>query len=221
MRNEHHSTIRIALVDDEGLARDSFSAVLTHEEGMELLTVTDSPRDAVMTAERTDPDVILTDLTVGQENALEILSRTQGLRAKIVVITSRDSEESLFRALKLGARGYLLKSTTRHELIEAVRAVARGNAYLCPVMVSLMLDRFKILPPAGGPHGSAFSELSDREVEVLKGIALGMSNNEIAQDLSLTIATVKSHVSNVLSKLGLRDRLQAGILAHRKGLTPH
>ncbi|RKN12875.1 LuxR C-terminal-related transcriptional regulator [Streptomyces radicis] len=219
MRTESADTIRTVLLDDEGLARESFSSVLSQEEGVELIGSTDSPWDALALAERSAAHIILTDVIVGHEKALEVVGGATGLGAKIVVITHQESEHHLSRALKLGARGYLLKWTTRQELTAAIRAVASGNAYICPPMASLLLDRFKILPPLSGPHETAFPELSEREVQVLKDIALGMSNHEIAQDLSLTIATVKSHVSNVLAKLGLRDRLQAGILAHRKGLT--
>lgn len=218
MRAEQRESVRAILVDNDGLARDSFVTALEKEDGIDLLAVTDSPSRALSLTEELAPDIILTEISLGQHDALEIISSIQPLRAKIIVFTGQDTEQHLSRALKLGVRGYLLKSTTLHELTTAIRSVARGHAYFCPPMAQLLLDRFNILPPANGSHRDAFPELSEREVEVLKDIALGMSNHEIAQDLSLTISTVKSHVSNVLTKLGLRDRLQAGLLAYRKGL---
>lgn len=218
MRAEQRENIRAILVDSEGLARDGFATALEGVEGIDLLAVTDSPERAVRLAEELTPDVILTEMSIGRRSAVEVISARDFLYEKVIVFTSQDTEESLSRALKLGVRGYLLKSTTLNELTTAIQSVAHGHAYFCPPMARLLLDRFSILPPVNGSHRDAFPELSEREIEVLKAIALGMSNHEIAQDLSLTISTVKSHVSNLLTKLGLRDRLQAGLLAYRKGL---
>lgn len=219
MHAEQREAVRVILVDSEGLARDSFAAALEQEDDIELLAVTDSPGKAVILAENLSPDVVLTEIILYQGDALEIITSALVTRVKIIAFTGQEAERHLSRALRMGVRGYLLKSTNRHELATAIRSVARGHAYFCPPMARLLLDRFNILPPANGSHKEAFPMLSDREVDVLKDIAMGMSNHEIAQDLSLTLSTVKSHVSNVLTKLGLRDRLQAGILAHRKGLT--
>lgn len=218
MRAQERESVRVILVDDDGLVRDSFATALEKEDGIELLAVTDSPFKALSLAEDLAPDIILTEIRLGQREALDIISTGHPADTEIIVFTGQEVEQHLSRALKLGVRGYILKSTTLHELKTAIRSVAQGQAYFCPPMARLLLDRFKILPPADGTRTEAFPELSEREVEVLKDIALGMSNHEIAQDLSLTISTVKSHVSNVLTKLGLRDRLQAGLLAYRKGL---
>ncbi len=209
--------VRAVLVDDESFFREMFVTIMS-DEGVDFSVVTNSPQEAVKAAIDYSAQVILTEIELGNGNPLETISEVSSLREKTMVFTSRDTPHHLLSALNLGARGYLLKSSSRPELVTALRSVARGHAYISPAMTRVLLDRFSILPPAEASAEGAFPQLSEREVEVLRCIAIGMSNHEIASDLTLTVATVKSHVSSLLTKLGLRDRLQAGLLAHRKGL---
>ncbi|GGO90198.1 hypothetical protein GCM10012280_35170 [Wenjunlia tyrosinilytica] len=135
------------------------------------------------------------------------------------MLTRTERDGHLYRSLKAGVRGFLLKSAGQEELTFAVRAVAGGEAYICPTMTRRLIDRFEILPPSQErPHTVALAALSGRETQVLSGIAMGRSNQEIARELHLTPATVKSHVSHILAKLELPNRMHAALLAYRTGL---
>ncbi|MFD6552561.1 LuxR C-terminal-related transcriptional regulator, partial [Streptomyces sp. NPDC058398] len=142
-----------------------------------------------------------------------------GVAPGIVVLTSNALDSHLLGSLKAGARGFLLKSASQDELVSAVRAVADGAAFLCPTMTRRLIDRFEILPPPHErSHAVALASLSSRETQVLRGIAMGSSNQEIAHDLHVTLATVKSHVSRILAKLELPNRMHAALMAQRSGL---
>jgi DNA-binding NarL/FixJ family response regulator len=168
------------------------------------------------------PDIVLMDIKIPQMDGFEITRRFAdqvGDGPRVVILTSFDQDGYLLDALRAGASGYLLKNVTQVELVSAVHAVAAGHAVICPIMTRRLIDNFEIgLRVRNEIESSVLSHLSSRELDVLYGIACGGSNQEIADDLCLADATVKSHVSSVLVKLGVRSRVQAALIAVREGL---
>ncbi len=200
---------------------------LGNELDFQVVAETSSGLEALELAEKNLPDVVLMDIRLSHMDGLEtmstLLGRSYGLHGrrmpKVIVFTSLDRDEYLLRSIKLGASGFLLKSCSRTMLLMAIRAVAMGEAVICPQMTRRLIDHFEIsLRSTGAGKPEVFGELSRRELDVLRGIAQGKSNKEIARDLRLTSATIKCHVSSLLAKLGLRDRVQAALLAHHTKL---
>lgn len=211
--------IRVVLVDDQELMRVGFRMVLGAQEDMEIVGEAGNGQEAVELAGELRPDVVLMDVRMPVLDGVEAtkLITEQGF-AKVLVMTTFDLDEYALSALRNGASGFLLKDTPPTQLVSALRAVASGDAVVSPSVTRRLLDRF--LGAAGGRlrDATVLDALTEREREVLLLIAEGLSNTEIARRLFLSEATVKTHVGRVLSKLDLRDRVQAVVLAYETGL---
>jgi DNA-binding NarL/FixJ family response regulator len=211
--------IRVVLVDDQELMRAGFRMVLGAQDDLEIVGEAGNGQEAVSLAESLRPDVVLMDVRMPVLDGVEAtkLITGRGL-AKVLVMTTFDLDEYALSALRNGASGFLLKDTPSVQLVAALRSVASGDAVVSPSVTRRLLDRF--LGSAGGElrDASILDVLTDREREVLLLIAQGLSNIEIARKLFLSEATVKTHVGRVLSKLDLRDRVQAVVLAYETGM---
>jgi len=216
------STIRVLLVDDQALVREGFRHIIDAREDLEVVGEASDGREAIALAATTHPHVILMDVRMPVLDGIEATRRLvdAGNPARIVILTTFDLDEAVFGALRAGASGFMLKDIRAAELVQAIRLVAHGEALLAPTVTRRLLDRFADALPGEPPP--SMDELTPREVEVLRLVAHAMSNAEIAERLTLTEATVKSHVSAILRKLGLRDRVQAVVAAYDAGLVrPH
>jgi DNA-binding NarL/FixJ family response regulator len=213
-------TIRVAIADDQALVRGGFRMILDARDDIEVVGEASDGAEAVALVERFDPDVVLMDVRMPGTDGIEATRRiaAAGSRARVVVLTTYDLDEYVFAAVRAGASGFLLKDVRPPDLVEAVRVVAGGDALLAPSATRRLLDRFAGTLPDTGPPPAGLEELTEREVEVFRLVALALSNAEIARRLVLTEATVKTHVSSVLRKLGLRDRVQAVVHAYDVGL---
>jgi DNA-binding NarL/FixJ family response regulator len=214
-------SIRVVLADDQALVRSGFRMILDARDDIEVVGEAGDGGEAVAVVERMQPDVVLMDVRMPDVDGLEATRRivASGSAARVVVLTTYDIDDSVFAALRAGASGFMLKDVRPAELVDAIRVVARGDALLAPSVTRRLLDRFAdLLPGPGATSAADLAELTQREVEVLRLVALALSNAEIAERLVLTEATVKTHVSSVLRKLGLRDRVQAVVLAYDAGL---
>jgi DNA-binding NarL/FixJ family response regulator len=213
-------SVRVLIADDQALVRGGFRMILEAKEDMEVVGEAGDGAEAVELVERLEPDVVLMDVRMPDVDGIEATRRIVafGSSARIVILTTYDVDEYVFAALRAGASGFLLKDVRPPELTEAIRVVARGDALLAPGVTRRLLDRFAGVLPDGSARPADLDELTEREVEVLRFVALALSNAEIASRLVLTEATVKTHVSSVLRKLGLRDRVQAVVFAYDVGL---
>jgi DNA-binding NarL/FixJ family response regulator len=213
-------SVRVLIADDQALVRGGFRMILEAKEDMEVVGEAGDGAEAVALVERMQPDVVLMDVRMPGVDGIEATRRiaASGNSARIVILTTYDVDEYVFSALRAGASGFLLKDVRPAELTDAVRVIARGDALLAPAVTRRLLDRFAGVLPDGSAPTANLDELTEREVEVLRFVALALSNAEIAKRLVLTEATVKTHVSSVLRKLGLRDRVQAVVYAYDVGL---
>jgi DNA-binding NarL/FixJ family response regulator len=214
-------SIRVVLADDQALVRSGFRMILDTRPDLEVVGEACDGREAVALVERLQPDVVLMDVRMPDVDGLEATRRIvgSGSATRVIVLTTYDVDDSVFAALRAGASGFMLKDVRPTELVDAIRVVARGDALLAPSVTRRLLDRFaRALPGPDDPPPPDLGELTERELEVLRLVALALSNAEIAERLVLTEATVKTHVSSVLRKLGLRDRVQAVVLAYEVGL---
>jgi DNA-binding NarL/FixJ family response regulator len=212
---------RVVIADDQALVRGGFRMILDAKEDMEVVGEAGDGAEAVALTERERPDVVLMDVRMPDMDGIEATRRivSSGSSARVVVLTTFDADEYVFAALRAGASGFMLKDVRPAELVDAIRVVAGGDALLAPSVTRRLLDRFAdTLPGPDAAPPADLGELTEREVEVLRLVALALSNAEIAARLVLTEATVKTHVSSVLRKLGLRDRVQAVVLAYDVGL---
>ena len=215
-------SIRVLLCDDQALVRSGFRMVLEAREDLRVIGEADDGIQAVALAGHAKPDVILMDIRMPNMDGVEATRRivAAGCPARILILTTYDADEYVFEALRAGASGFVLKDIRPVELVEAIRVLARGEALLAPTVTRRLLDRFAhTLPAAGAVADPAVASLTERETEVLALLATGLSNLELAERLFLTEATVKTHVSSILRKLGLRDRVQAVIFGYESGLT--
>jgi DNA-binding NarL/FixJ family response regulator len=212
-------TIRVLLADDQDLVRAGFAMIIDSRADLEVVGEAGDGVEAVALARSAQPDVILMDVRMPRMDGIEAarqLARTAH-PARIIMLTTFDLDEPVFAALRAGASGFLLKDTKPDDLVAAIRVVHRGDALLAPTVTRRLLDRFAGELPGGAPPPS-LAALSGREVEVLTLVARALSNDEIADRLTLSRATVKTHLSAILFKLGLRDRVQAAVLAYEVGL---
>ena len=209
--------IRVVIADDQPLMRAGFRAVLEATGSIEIVAEAGDGDEAVRVAEALRPDVVLMDIRMPGTDGIEATRRLP--RQRVLVLTTFGLDEYIVEALRAGASGFLTKDAPAQDLVAAVRAVAAGDAVLSPAVTRRLLDRVSArLPPAVASGGGALAELTEREREVLQLLATGFSNAEIAAALVVAEPTAKTHVSNVLGKLGLRDRVQAVIYAYEHGL---
>jgi DNA-binding NarL/FixJ family response regulator len=213
-------TVRVVIADDQALVRGGFRMILDAKDDMEVVGEAGDGTEAVALVERLRPDVALVDVRMPGVDGIEATQRivATGSGARIIILTTYDADEYVFAALRAGASGFLLKDVRPPDLVEAIRIVARGDALLAPSVTRRLLDRFAGALPDAGPPAPLLDELTEREREVLRLVALALSNAEIAARLHLTEATVKTHVSSILRKLELRDRVQAVVYAYDVGL---
>ena len=212
--------IRVLLADDQSLVRAGFTALLDARDDIEVVGEASDGAEAVDLARKLRPDVILMDIRMPVLDGVEATRRlvTAGSPARILVLTTFDLDEYVHAAIRAGASGFLLKDVTPAKLLEAIRIVAAGDALLAPSVTRRLLERFAITLPRRDVSSEALAGLTARETEVLRLLAGGLSNAEIAASLVVSEATVKTHISSVLRKLGLRDRVQAVIVAYETGL---
>ncbi|WP_310735597.1 response regulator transcription factor [Cohnella herbarum] len=211
------SMVRVLLVDDHEMVRIGLAAVLGTEEGIEVVGEAGNGLDGLRLAREYSPDVVLMDLVMDGMDGIETTRRLmeEMPECRVIVLTSFLDDEKMYPVIEAGAFSYLLKTSRASEIADAIRAAARGQSVLESQVASKMMNRFRRPPQvAAQPH----EDLTDREMEVLKLIALGKSNQEIADDLFIGIKTVKYHLTNLFGKLSVEDRTQAAIYAHRNGL---
>jgi DNA-binding NarL/FixJ family response regulator len=215
-------SVRVAIADDQSLVRDGFRVQLGLASDMTFAGEASTGEQAVALARREHPDVILMDVRMPVLDGIEATRRitadprTSGVR--VLVLTTFDVDEYVFAALRAGASGFLLKDATPEELLAAIRVIAAGEALLAPAATRHLVDAFVSGPSLGRPDVRLVGELTGREREVLRLVAQGLSNAEIAGRLVVSPATAKTHVSRILTKLGLRDRAQLVIAAYESGL---
>ncbi len=213
--------IRLLLVDDEAMVRTGLRMILETEDDLRVVGEASNGFEAIDQATRLQPDVVLMDVRMPRMDGVEACRRlVEASDAKVVILTTFDLDEHLFAAVRAGASGFLLKASPPEELVAAIRAAQVGNALVEPRMTRRLLDEFA-RRPAMAPVGEVpglLRELTDRELDVLREMARGSSNAEIGRHLYIGEATVKTHVTHILTKLGLRDRIQAVVLAYECGL---
>jgi DNA-binding NarL/FixJ family response regulator len=211
--------VSVLIADDQALVRGGFRAILEGQGDLAVVGEAGDGLAAVDLARRRRPDVVLMDIRMPGVDGLEAARRVLAFEAPpaVLMLTTFDVDEYVYDALRAGASGFLLKDVLPEHLIEAVRVVAAGDALIAPSITKRLIERFAaVAPPATRPDGR--DELTPRELEVLGLVARGLSNAEIAEQLVLSGDTVKTHVKRVLAKLGLRDRVQAVVLAYESGL---
>jgi DNA-binding NarL/FixJ family response regulator len=211
-------SIQVLLADDQRLVRAGFRMILSSEPGIEVVAEAEDGAEAIELSRELRPDVVLMDVRMPRVNGLEatreIVSDEDSPR--VLVLTTFDLDEYVYGALQAGASGFLLKDAPEDQLVAAIRVVSDGGSLFAPSVTRRLIESFAGRAPAERP--AALDELTAREAEVLRLIARGLSNAEIAETLVVTEHTVKSHVAHVLMKLGLRDRVQAVVLAYESGL---
>ena len=212
------SRLRVVIADDQPMMRAGFKAVLEATGNIEVVAEAAYGEEAVAAAREHAPDVVLMDIRMPGMDGIEATRRLPS-RQRVLILTTFGLDEYIIDALRAGASGFLLKDAPTQEVVQAVRAVAAGDAVLAPAVTRQLLDQVaRRLPAAVSRTPDALAQLTDREQQVLRMLAAGLSNAEICEALVLSEATVKSHVSNLLGKLGLRDRVQAVIYAYETGL---
>ncbi|MER6329792.1 response regulator [Streptomyces sp. NPDC014983] len=216
-------TIRVLIADDQMMVREGFSVLLNAMPDIEVAGEAVNGREAVEQVRRLAPDVVLMDIRMPELNGIEATREivAADATAKVLVLTTFDLDEYVYQALRAGASGFLLKDASAGQLADAVRVVAAGEALLAPSVTRRLITEFSRLPDARRPSPTArtaYGDLTERETEVLVLIAQGLSNAEIAERLVVAESTVKTHVSRILVKLGLRDRTQAAVFAYEARL---
>jgi len=208
--------IRVLIVDDHTIVRKGIRALLAEIEGMEVVGEADNGQEAVTQADRLRPDVILMDLAMPKMDGIEATRQIKASQpeSRILVMTSFAADDKVFPAIKAGALGYLLKESTPEDLVQAIRQIHRGESSLHPTIARKVLQ--EITHPSDRPPTP--NPLTEREAEVLRLVAQGLSNQDIARKLNISDPTVRTHVSNIMSKLHLATRIQAALYALREGL---
>jgi len=219
---EKDGAVRVMIVDDQALVRAGFRMILEAEADMEVVGEAADGGEAVTEWQRLQPDVVLMDVRMPEMDGIEATRRLlagEGAETKVVMLTTFDMDEYVYDALRAGASGFLLKDVPPEQLVEGIRAVASGDALLAPSVTRRVIEEFVRRPPASARTlPTKLEDLTARELEVLKLLARGLSNAEIAKELFVSETTVKTHVAHVLMKLDLRDRVQAVVLAYESGL---
>ncbi|MGW6864969.1 response regulator [Streptomyces sp. NPDC054904] len=213
--------IRVMIADDQMMVRQGFTVLLNAQPDIEVVGQAVDGADAVTKVAELAPDVVLMDIRMpgmGGIEATSVIAGTPGSTVRVLVLTTFDLDEYVYEALRAGASGFLLKDASADQLAEAVRVVAGGEALLSPNITKRLITEFSRLGAPRAPSKARIDALTERETEVLSLIAQGLSNAEIAEHLIVAEQTVKTHVSRVLVKLGLRDRTQAAVFAYETGL---
>jgi DNA-binding NarL/FixJ family response regulator len=211
-------SIGVLVADDQAMVRAGFRMLLSGEEDIEVVAEASNGLEAVEKAARFQPTVVLMDIRMPELDGLEATRRivAANREARVLVLTTFDLDEYVYEALRAGASGFVLKDDPPEQLIAAIRTVAGGDALLSPAVTKRVIEQFTHMPRPRPPEG--LDELTARELEILRLIARGLSNAEIANELFISETTVKTHVTHVLQKLDLRDRVQAVVLAYQTGL---
>jgi DNA-binding NarL/FixJ family response regulator len=214
--------IRVLLADDQALVRAGFSALLDAQDDIEVVGEAFDGAEAMQLATQLKPDVVLMDIRMPGVDGLEATRRIGAdpdlAAVRVIMLTTFDLDEHVFEALSSGASGFLVKDTEPTELLRAVRVVAGGEALLAPSITRRLIAEFAAQRPRSGPAPAELEELTEREREVVGLVALGLSNEEIAETLVISPATAKTHVSRAMMKVGARDRAQLVVLAYQSGL---
>jgi DNA-binding NarL/FixJ family response regulator len=213
-------SIRVLIADDQALVRSGFRMILEARDDLAVVGEAENGAQAIDLARELQPDVVLMDVRMPVLDGVEATRRLLGAgsEARVIILTTFDLDEYVFEALRAGASGFLLKDVQPAQLAEAIRVVASGEALLAPSVTRRLLDRFASSLGAGRRPPPELDSLTPRELEILRLIAGGLTNAEIAGELFVSETTVKTHVSSVLRKLHLRDRVQAVVLAYEAGL---
>jgi DNA-binding NarL/FixJ family response regulator len=215
-------SIGVLLVDDQALVRSGFRMVLEAEDGIEVVGEAATGRQAIDSTHRLKPDLVLMDVRMPELDGIaatrEIVGEQPGESPRVLILTTFDLDEYVYDALGAGASGFLLKDVPPQQLVEGIRVVASGDALLAPAVTRRLIEDFSRARPARAEPPPGLDELTPRELEVMGLMARGMSNAEIAESLIVSETTVKTHVARVLMKLGIRDRVQAVVLAYESGL---
>ncbi|MGP3998628.1 response regulator [Streptomyces sp. 8N706] len=213
-------TIRVLIADDQTMIRESFGILLNAQPDIDVVGEAVNGEDAIRQVAELAPDVALMDIRMPVLNGLEATRRitADGSVTKILMLTTFDLDEYVYEALRAGASGFLLKNSSAHQLADAVRTIATGGALLAPTVTKRLIEEFSRMGSPRAPRRERVADLTERETEVLCLIAQGLSNSELAEQLVIAEQTVKTHVSRILVKLGLRDRTQAAVFAYEAGL---
>jgi len=214
-------TIRVVVVDDQALVRGGFAMVLNHQSDIEVVAEAGTGIEAVAVARQHRPDVVLMDIRMPEMDGLEATARVVeelGGAVRVLILTTFEPDEYVYQALRAGASGFVLKDIPPEQLVSAVRTVAAGGALLAPSVTQRLIGRFAAQHTLDAHLAQQLEQLTARERDVVVAVARGLSNAEIAQELYIGSATVKSHVSSILTKLGLRDRAQIVVVAYESGL---
>ena len=214
-------TISVLLCDDQALVRDGFRMILGNEEDIIVVGEASDGREAVELTKRLLPQVVLMDVRMPSMNGIEATRRilASGVESRVLILTTFDLDEYVYEALRAGASGFMLKDVTARQLVDGVHVVASGEALLAPTVTRRLLERFAPTLPGGDEPGPpALESLTERELEILTLLASGLSNAELGATLYLSEPTIKTHLSSIFRKLGVRDRVQAVIAAFDAGL---
>ena len=215
------SAVRVLIADDQALVRAGFRMILDAEDDLEVVGEASDGLAAVDSARRLQPDVVLMDIRMPELDGIEATRRVLAAgngSIKVLMLTTFDLNEYVYDALRAGASGFLLKDVPPEQLADGIRVVAGGDALLAPSITRRLIQEFAAAGPPAGPPPPGLDELTARELEVFKLVARGLSNAEIAAELIVSETTVKTHVARMLMKLGLRDRVQAVVLAYEAGI---
>ena len=212
--------IRVLVVDDQALVRGGFRMILDAQPDIEVVGEAEDGSVALDRVAELAPDVVLMDIRMPRIDGLEATRRlvARGRAPRVLMLTTFDADEYVYEALRAGASGFMLKDVRPEQLADAVRVVARGEALLAPAITRRLIEDFVRRPLGGARRPDELSELTERELDVVRLVARGLSNAEIASTLVLSEATVKTHLTHILTKLNLRDRVQAVVLAYETGL---
>jgi DNA-binding NarL/FixJ family response regulator len=215
-------SIRVLLVDDQALIRAGFRMILEAEDDLEVVGECGDGTQAIDSVKRFSPDVVLMDIRMPEMDGIEATRRIVGgdgeTAVKVLMLTTFDLDEYVYDALRAGASGFLLKDVPADQLVSGIRLVAQGDALLAPSVTRRLIQEFSRSSRGRGERPTGLDDLTPRELEVFKLLARGMSNAEIAADLIVSETTVKTHVARILMKLGVRDRVQAVVLAYESGV---